>query len=376
MAARLPPVAMRRPAAAAAASPAAARVEALLDAAQPGEAWQVTRVSRIQSLWAGYGEALEVFAVDGAGAPRRLVAKLVSAPAGAPGDVGHARKVRSYEVEAEFYASVAPALRAAGVALPEPLAVDRAGGAVALVLEDLRGAGFPEAHRPLDVPRLEAALSWLAALHATHFGRPLPPGLWPEGTYYHLETRREELGAIDREWAPLRDAANEIDRRLCAGAPRFRTLLHGDAKQTNALFGERDGRVVAAFFDYQYTGGGDGMRDVAYLICSSAAPAAAERHRELLAHYHSELLARLGPVRGAEVAAEYTVEVMEARFDLALADLTRWMAGRAMQLRSQVARPLDDSPAASASASARIGWGFWGCSSWAQRRTREFLKML
>ena len=119
------------------------------------------------------------------------------------------------------------------------------------------------------------------------------------------------------------------------------------------------------------------MRDVAYLIASSAAPAAAERHRELLAHYHAELLARLGPARGAEVGAEYTVKVMEARFDLALADLTRWMAGRAMQqrpdLRSQVARPLDDSPGPAA---ALIGWGFWGCSSWAQRRTREFLKTL
>ena len=58
----------------------------------------VTRGARIQSLWRGYGEIHRV-RLDG----REAVVKSVTAPARADDDASHARKVRSYEVELEWY---------------------------------------------------------------------------------------------------------------------------------------------------------------------------------------------------------------------------------------------------------------------------------
>ena len=58
----------------------------------------------------------------------------------------------------------------------------------------------------------------------------------------------------------LRDAAPSLDAALHAA--RFQTLIHGDAKPANFCFGP-DG--VAAV-DFQYVGGGPGIKDVAYLL--------------------------------------------------------------------------------------------------------------
>ena len=56
--------------------------------------------------------------------------------------------------------------------------------------------------------------------------------------------------------------APELDRRLRAA--RFQTLVHGDAKPANFCFDARRGAVAAV--DFQYVGGGCGMKDVAYLL--------------------------------------------------------------------------------------------------------------
>jgi aminoglycoside phosphotransferase (APT) family kinase protein len=86
-------------------------------------------------------------------------------------------------------------------------------------------------------------------------------GLWDAGTYWHLATRPDELAALDD--AELKSEAARIDRILSA-AP-FPTLVHGDAKLANFCFAT-DERVAAV--DFQYVGGGCGMKDVAYFIGS------------------------------------------------------------------------------------------------------------
>jgi len=77
-----------------------------------------------------------------------------------------------------------------------------------------------------------------------------------------LATRPDELDAL--EDCPLKAAAVTIDRRLANS--QFQTFVHGDAKLAKFCFGA-DRRQVAAV-DFQYVGGGCGMKDVAYLISS------------------------------------------------------------------------------------------------------------
>jgi len=80
---------------------------------------------------------------------------------------------------------------------------------------------------------------------------------------------------------PLRDGAADLDRRLSSA--RFRTFVHGDAKPDNVCHA-RDGSV--AFVDFQYVGGGVGVKDVAYLLncclspkeCESALPRWLDRY--------------------------------------------------------------------------------------------------
>lgn len=82
--------------------------------------------------------------------------------------------------------------------------------------------------------------------------------LWKQGTYWHLSTRPEELAKMLD--SPLKQHASHIDEKLdeCS----FKTIVHGDAKLANFCF-TKSGTKSAAV-DFQYVGGGCGMKDVAY----------------------------------------------------------------------------------------------------------------
>lgn len=203
----------------------------------------VTRGPRLQSLWSGYGEIYRV-----AAGARTAVVKSVKPPQHGA-DRGHLRKCRSYDVELAWYQRYA-SRSAARV----PVLIDgtRTSDGWLFVLEDLDAAGFPQ--RRGDLAR---CIEWLARFHASFLG-VAPEGLWAEGTYWHLDTRPDELARVtDRA---LRDAAPAIDRKL--RSTTFRTLVHGDAKLANFCFGAAGMAAV----DFQYVGGGCGMRDVAYLL--------------------------------------------------------------------------------------------------------------
>ena len=127
-----------------------------------------------------------------------------------------------------------------------------------LVLEDLDAAGYARRSSNLRRDDQHAAIGWLARFHAAFLGAA-PEGLWKEGSYWHLGTRPDEWKAMPA--GPLRESASDLDRRL-RGA-RFRTIVHGDAKPDNFCLGSA-GRIAAV--DFQYVGGGCGMRDLAYLL--------------------------------------------------------------------------------------------------------------
>lgn len=130
---------------------------------------------------------------------------------------------------------------------------------------------------------IKACLSWLAHFHSLFLG-VAPEGLWPVGTYWHLETRPDELEAMDD--AKLKAAAGDIDRIL--NECRFKTVVHGDAKLANFCFSQ-SGQDVAAV-DFQYVGGGCGMKDVVYFLGSCMEERECEKRVPgLLDFYFTEL---------------------------------------------------------------------------------------
>jgi aminoglycoside phosphotransferase (APT) family kinase protein len=240
----------------------------------------------VQSLWSGYGQILRCH-LEGA-AQASVIVKHVhwptrqDHPRGWNSDRSHERKVRSYGVETAWYERYAPRCTAS-CRVPRALALQSQGDEVFMVLEDLNASGFDRrCHQAGDV-EIEACVSWLAHFHAT-FLHEKADGLWPTGTYWHLDTRPDEFEVLEE--GPLKAAAGAIDRKL--NESPYQTFVHGDAKLANFCFSP-DGSAVAAV-DFQYVGGGCGMKDLAYFISSCLDEEQSEEREEaLLAFYFKTL---------------------------------------------------------------------------------------
>ncbi|GAA4883360.1 phosphotransferase [Ferrimonas pelagia] len=230
---------------------------------------------RVQSLWSGYG-AIERWRLEGgARAGQSVILKRIAPPTAAAhprgwhSDLSHRRKLLSYQVESEFYRRYA--LRCEDTCrVPHCLGLDEQVGETRLLLEDLDAAGFSGRRLVDEADPSEAELGqcveWLARFHARFLGGS-SDGLWPIGTYWHLDTRPEE-------WAQMTDnrlqaAAAAIDARL--NGAQFQTLVHGDAKLANFCFraNSAHGPDGVAAVDFQYIGGGVGVKDLAYLLGSA-----------------------------------------------------------------------------------------------------------
>jgi len=247
----------------------------------------------IQSLWSGYGQIvrLELSGSTHASVILKHI-KLPDAtnhPRGWDTGFSHQRKIRSYQVEAHWYQHYA-AQCASDCVVPVCLAVNSQADETILVLTDLDAAGFDIRKNSVKTQDIHACLDWLACFHAT-FLNSKADGLWECGTYWHLDTRPDELAALDDN--ALRQAAPLIDQRLkqC----RYQTLVHGDAKLANFCFRPNDltsdvSQKVAAV-DFQYIGRGCGMKDVAYFIGSCLNEDECESmESQLLDYYFSVLI--------------------------------------------------------------------------------------
>jgi len=212
-------------------------------------------------------------------------------------------------VETAFYQSVASACDD-DCRVARLLGARRRDREWVLLLEDLDAAGFAARDSSPVGDRLLACLDWLAAFHARFLGRT-HDGLWSVGTYWHLDTRREELANIRDE--RVRASAPLLDRKLREA--KFQTLVHGDAKPDNFCFSDDGARVAAV--DFQYVGGGVGVKDVAYLL-----------HRErdeqrALAHYFT----RLRKLLPATVDANALEAEWRSLYPIAVDDFERFLAG-------------------------------------------------
>ncbi|TGJ81636.1 hypothetical protein E0Z10_g7126 [Xylaria hypoxylon] len=376
---------------------------------------ELLSLKKVQTLWAGYGSICELTArattaaaarqmrerygdigvsAEGENETYALILKLISPPPrqARAEDEGHLRKIMSYEVEQNFYGSVAPLL---GRDLPMARCIaatqgnpgsDTPEGLTATVMTDLRPK-YPvagEKRAVLDETQVHAALNWLSEFHKRAWTiRPLPlqelllppldeadrrsrgdsrsRSVWLNGGYTYLATRRREYASL------AADSASEWSSALCTPVeptghsiadlvanfltPRGRaheTLIHGDVKSEN-LFTTHSGSEVA-FYDFQYVGLGLGVCDLAKLFtCSvpvhmltnddgSAELLMDEGERRLLELYHNNLLA------GTD--KEYDWDTFVRHWETALVDWLRFQAS----------------------------WGFWGNTEWLEARVRSILK--
>ncbi|MCA9139633.1 MAG: phosphotransferase [Planctomycetales bacterium] len=275
----------------------------------------------IQSLWSGYGKIIRMVLPPTADAASVIVKQIAPPGAGAAnprgwsGDISHNRKLRSYLVECNWYCDWAGQFDVR-CRIAKCHAVDEHAGRRVIVLEDLDASGYPRRCSHLTDRQLHACLRWLANFHATFMGR-LPNGLWDNGTYWHLETRPREWAAMKD--GPLKAAAAMIDQRL--STCRFKTLVHGDAKVANFCFADFEDEV--AVVDFQYVGGGCGMKDVAYFLGSCLSDdECARREEECLDIYFRELRSRID----SSIAVELEREWREL-FPFAWADFHRFLCG-------------------------------------------------
>ncbi len=288
---------------------------------------RVHHLDQIQELWSGYGAIYRIglngqntgsVVVKSVAPPRRT-----QHPRGWNSNLSHQRKLRSYAVEQSWYLHYAS--RCGDTArVPALLAQECSEDKWLFIFEDLDAAGFSARRHDAKPEEIRACLSWLASLHATFLGTE-PEGLWPIGTYWHLDTRPEELAAIKD--AGLRQAAPLIDARL--NGCTYKTLVHGDAKIANFCFPPRGGPVAAV--DFQYVGGGCGIKDVAYFLSSCLAPSELDRLAEpYLDAYFDALRNFAAPRLAPEALAALEAEWRDL-YVFAWADFYRFLAGWAPQ---------------------------------------------
>jgi len=187
--------------------------------------------TRIATLWSNYGSIdrvrLRSKSTSGskAGSGCTVIVKTVAPPGlktGDQADEGHLRKLLSYEVERFFYANLSSRLpgqaKVAHFHPPRQKGDEDGVTRVQIVLEDL-AVEYPDPARgSLNLEDSKSVLSWLATFHGTFWGLQheqdirstfvLPPlqhkggntaGVWEQGTYWYLDTRREELESTDEQ---------------------------------------------------------------------------------------------------------------------------------------------------------------------------------
>jgi hypothetical protein len=368
----------------------------------------------LQSLWAGYGQVCRITATrdpsleaSSAASPidtspndhdtQSYVLKLITPPPTKATDEGHTRKMLSYQVEQYFYTHLAPQLPPS-IPVAKYLASmteKHSDGTLttAMILSDLK-QNYPIAGEKRDVlnpTQVYAALDWLSGFHGFWWQRvkqmnrrslvrpplkevlsdgkaPMNKTVWLNGGYTYLATRKTEYSKLakdyDSEWnRALTDweadefsvadlVADILAPKQSGWSPtqEYMTLIHGDVKSEN-LFTTRDGTEVV-FYDFQYTGLGLGVCDLAKLFtCSVPLEMLVEDESHLprvleMQPGEKKLLERYLVRLRQQSGRDYDWDVFIQHWQTALVDWLRFQAS----------------------------WGFWGNTQWLKARVRAILK--
>ncbi len=282
---------------------------------------KILSIASVQELWSGYGE-IQRIVLEQYGP---VIVKFIEwpntfdHPRGWASNISHDRKVKSYNIEVNFYQDFSPC--AQNCRIPQYLGAQATPNGIVLALEDLDNQGFPIRRTSVNKHEIKACLSWLANFHASFLGA-VPIKLWETGTYWHLATRPDELEALSD--TTLKNAAPLLDQAL-KDSPQ--TIVHGDAKLANFCFGE-NGNTVSAV-DFQYTGAGCGMKDLAYFVGSCLDESACEQNEKwILDFYFIELRSALNKTQAKNKdEMDHIENSWRDLYPVAWADFHRFLKG-------------------------------------------------
>ena len=269
----------------------------------------------VHELWSGYGTLKRLYLDNGSSVILKEIKypTVQNHPRGWSSNISDERKRNSYQIEQNWYEGLSKKLDHR-TKVPALIHYQR-GDTIILLLEDLNASGFDQRHRYLDLDVVKKVLEWLARFHGTFIGVE-PEGLWRIGTYWHLDTRPEEYEIMQSGW--LKENARRIDEVL--NNATYKTIVHGDAKLANFCFSNE---MDVAAVDFQYVGGGCGMKDVAYFLSSCLSSNESIRYEsELLACYFEELRKHISDEITDDLEEEW-----RTLYPLAWADFIRFLQG-------------------------------------------------
>ena len=211
----------------------------------------------------------------------------------------------AYEKEVRFYRELASTV---GIRTPRCWFADIApeDGDFVMLMEDLAPAVQGDQLAGCSVDEAALALEEASRLHAPRWG---DPGLEQLGFLTAPSTQSGQLlqavyktlwpGFAERYATSLSREALDLSQRLgdrladwvlSGRAPL--TLVHGDYRIDNMLFGSEAGGYPLAVVDWQTLGLGAGVADVAYFLGASLLPEERRSHEKaLVREYHAHLVA-------------------------------------------------------------------------------------
>lgn len=215
------------------------------------------------------------------GAPETLVVKL-------PAEDATSRQtgvgLRNYEREVRFYREIAPTM---GIRLAKPWSAewDEGDGSFVVVLEDLAPARVGDQLRGCTVAEAESVVDAAALMHASHWNGQELTGYASWMSTTADEERAGQLGMLwSFAWPQfLERHGHRLDADARVLAERFgavigswardrpgpMTVVHGDFRTDNMLFGGTVDRPTVVPVDWQTPAIGPGVGDVAYFIGAS-----------------------------------------------------------------------------------------------------------
>jgi hypothetical protein len=244
--------------------------------------------------------------------PSTLVAKV---PAADPASRNAARTFRTYELEASFYEQLAPGLPVA-LATCYFASYDPEPDEYVVLLEDLAPACPGDQLAGITSDQAACAIDELAALHAAGWDSQKLAGLpWlnrssPAGTALmtgavtglYPAFRERYAQQLEPETLPLIESFLPKTAAYLESRDGPRTLVHGDFRADNLLFGQDRPAVL----DWQTCSFGTGLSDLSYFLASSLQVPDRQRHElNLVRRYHAGLAARGVPLSWDDCWNEY-----------------------------------------------------------------------